>query len=91
MRSEGLKRDGERGGEKRASGTGNVRERGVKKKGIGKETGGCDGERREGVDGIGGGEEGRGAGSWCLWRQVLISNKMPAMRSLFPHVQIDVM
>lgn len=42
-------------------------------------------------DGIGGGEVRRGAGSWCLWRQVLISNKMPVMRSLFPHIQIDVM
>lgn len=27
----------------------------------------------------------------CLWRQVLISNQMPVMRSLFPHIQIDVM
>lgn len=25
-----------------------------------------------------------------VWRQVLISNKKPVMRSLFPHIQIDV-
>lgn len=30
-------------------------------------------------------------GGWCLWQQVLISNKMPVMRSLFPSIQIDVM
>lgn len=44
-----------------------------------------------GVDGIGGEEVRWGTWSWCLWRQVLISNKTPVMRSLFPHIQIAVM
>lgn len=40
---------------------------------------------------IGGREVRRATESWCLWRQVPISNKMLIMRSLFPHIQIDVM
>lgn len=41
-----------------------------------------------GVDGFDGEEVRWAAQSWCLWLQVLISNKMHGMRSLFPHIQL---